>query len=250
MELTTKQIYSAITAFIVCSTFAFCPAASALDTSQIQLESNTKIHELMKLNPGASEDEITTAIEEIAKQRDISTNDALNNALEEAQAAVDSAKPTPLIASSSGNSANYILGRGNNTGDIFYTPYSTAGIDHGHVGIYSSPTTIIEAPGPGKKSHEVLASTVWVSKGAVKQSVRTAQYRRDAAAGNARNYLNRDYNYVFVNNKNQNGSMNCSQLVWAAYYYGPGIDLDSNGGSAVYPSDIRDSSLTTTYQTI
>ncbi|KAB7789844.1 hypothetical protein [Bifidobacterium leontopitheci] len=44
--------------------------------------------------------------------------------------------------------------------------------------------------------------------------------------------------------------MNCSQLAWASYYYTSKLDLDSNGGSGVYPKDIRDSQYTLTYKTL
>jgi len=44
--------------------------------------------------------------------------------------------------------------------------------------------------------------------------------------------------------------MNCSQLVWATYTIKAGIALDSNGGFGVYPDNIKDSSLTSTYSTL
>lgn len=45
-------------------------------------------------------------------------------------------------------------------------------------------------------------------------------------------------------------TMNCSQLVWAAYMKSLNVDLDGNGGNGVYPGDIRDSPHTITYQTL
>jgi uncharacterized protein YycO len=69
---------------------------------------------------------------------------------------------------------------------VFYSPVATAGVTHGHSGIYYNTANIVEAQGPGRK--------------------------------------------------------NCSQVVWVAYYDGAGINLDSNGGPGVDPSDILKSS--------
>lgn len=235
---------------LVCILAAFCPAASAVESSA-HVSDDPRVVRLVELNPGASNADVMDAVKDIADRTGSDVDDVLDDVLAEAESHVEaeSSERALLSSSSSDDDTTYMLGKGNNTGDIFYTPASTLGYDHGHVGIYSSTSKIIEAPGIGKLSHEILATTVWVSKGAVKQNVRTAQYRRDAAATHARSYLNREYNAVFVNNKKKDGKVNCSQLVWAAYYYGPGIDLDSDGGNTVWPQDIRDSSLTVTYYT-
>lgn len=248
MKTFSRHLHMATVTLITCISFIVCPSAFASTQYNAEEEKATRIRQLAQANPDASEDEISAAAIEIAAREGISVNDALETASNEAVTAIDSAGPTPSSSSSSGTSSRFTLGVGKNTGDIFYTQASTSGFNHGHVGIYDTTSTIIEAPGLNQKSHKIQASAVRVSKGAVKQLVRTKQYLRDAAAANARHYLGRDYNSVFFNNKNQNGKMNCSQLVWAAYYYGPGIDLDSNGGLGVYPTDIRDSPRTQTYQ--
>lgn len=41
---------------------------------------------------------------------------------------------------------------------------------------------------------------------------------------------------------NEDASYNCAELVWKAFQRAENIDLDSNGGSAVYPNNIRNSS--------
>ncbi len=45
-------------------------------------------------------------------------------------------------------------------------------------------------------------------------------------------------------------SYNCSQLVWAAYKStDPNVDLDSDGGPGVYPTDIKKSHWVHHYET-
>lgn len=44
--------------------------------------------------------------------------------------------------------------------------------------------------------------------------------------------------------------LNCSGLIGQAYKKSVNIDLDSNGGLAVYPSNIRDSKYTVTYKSL
>ena len=76
-----------------------------------------------------------------------------------------------------------------------------------------------------------------------------SQTTQDQAADYAYNHLlKRPYNWVWWNNKTSNTTtLNCSQLVWYAYKYATGVDLDTNGGAAVYPRDIRDSNYAYIY---
>ncbi len=144
------------------------------------------------------------------------------------------------------------MGPAKRKGDIFVSPASTFFVQHGHTGIYYSTTTIVEAPGAGKKSRSIAANKVQVGRGAVKQYVRTTSTNRGKAANYAFNKLRgKGYNANFAVNKSTTGSkMNCSQLVWAAYKAATGIDLDGNGGPGVYPYNIKDSSKTVTYKTL
>ena len=75
------------------------------------------------------------------------------------------------------------------------------------------------------------------------------QATQDAAADHAHNNLRGySYNLNFAFNKSKNPWMlNCSQLVWYAYKYGAGVDIDSNGGPGVYPHDIVEGPLAHTY---
>ena len=91
---------------------------------------------------------------------------------------------------------------------------------------------------------------VTVPSGTVLFYFHTSQATQDAAAAYAYNHLlHYPYKWRFWSNKEYNiKSLNCSQLVWYAYYYGAGLDVDGDGGNAVFPSDIRDSSLSYIYR--
>lgn len=52
------------------------------------------------------------------------------------------------------------------------------------------------------------------------------------------------------NRENGRQHLNCSELVWAAYFETSGIDLDADGGSSVYPYDFQSSEHITLYEEI
>lgn len=151
-----------------------------------------------------------------------------------------------------GSSGNKKLGTALNKGDIFYTPSSTLGIPHGHVGIYYAFNRIVESiPETGVRNISYVGRNV--EPNAVMQSVSTTQAKRNAAANWANSRVGIDgYSYNFATNRQtaHTGAKNCSKLVWSAYLLNAGTDIDRNGGTGVYPLDIRDSNLTRTYQTI
>ena len=136
-------------------------------------------------------------------------------------------------------------------GDIFYNPASTVGIKFGHVGVYSSQTRIVEAPGVKQRSRETDIRNVSVYKTSQLLYVKISESKRKAAGRYAKNkLLNKPYNIYFATNKNPYGkNMNCSQLVWAAYKNSAKVDLDGNGGPGVYPNDIVKSTKTKTWRT-
>lgn len=143
-----------------------------------------------------------------------------------------------------GSGAVGYLGTAGRVGDVFYKPSST-----GHVGIYHTQNYFTEAPGIGKDVRSTYGPSYGVPKGTKKQYVSTYSSRRNAAGSWARTKVGAAYNAAgFAFNKKTGGpKYNCSQLVWAAYRV-QGNDLDSNGGTGVYPRNIRDSPLTVTYK--
>ncbi len=59
-----------------------------------------------------------------------------------------------------------------------------------------------------------------------------------------RNQLDGGYNILSLKKKDRNTSemvnedWHCATLVWQAYYFTSGTDIDTNGGIFIYPSDI------------
>lgn len=110
----------------------------------------------------------------------------------------------------------------------------------------------IEITGPGATVTEVSASAAWTTWTRPDRRVallrpRVDSWRRQYAPGNARVFLGRPYAYLST--KTDFRSFYCSKLVWAAYYMQtyisapgtptpPPVDLDGNGGPAVFPQDL------------
>lgn len=143
-----------------------------------------------------------------------------------------------------GGSANYIVGP-SASGDFYYTPASTAFVNHGHVGLYYSSNTIVESVFPyGVRS--ISANVRMVEKGAVVKSVSTTSTVKRNAANWAYTQIGQPYSLNFMNNRNtgHTGAKNCSKLIWSAYLLHGGLDLDANKGFGVYPRDIRDAKQT------
>ena len=153
-----------------------------------------------------------------------------------------------LLASIDGTAgATYLLPKSDYVGDVYWSP----GVPHyGHVGIFSGRDWIVEAAGKPGGSNWDWVWNVTVPSGTVLFYFHTSQATQDAAAAYAYNHLlHYPYNWRFWSNKEYNIKiLNCSQLVWYAYYYGAGLDVDGDGGNAVFPSDIRDSSLSYIYR--
>lgn len=144
------------------------------------------------------------------------------------------------------------VGNARNKGDIFHSVASTVMVEHNHVGIYASTSTIVEAPGPNRVSWSRTAAEHRVCGPVYKMSVNTVQGNRNNAANYAfTNLRGRPYDASYANNKlNSDANLNSSELVWKAYQRRGNIDLDANGGPGVYPDDIKNDGSTMVYQTI
>lgn len=257
------------------SASATTPEGEVPDTASEALEES--INTLIELDAAEDAEDLEASLEEYAAENGITLEEAAAEAATEAEESyydtgeydgetdyalegeyIESsendeyfaAEDEPVMeARSGGANRNISVGTGRQKGDVVYTPATTAGANHGHSGIYHAPKTLVEAPGTGKKAKTTSSTSFKVAKKAKKQYVKTTQSNRNRAADRAYSYRGKGYNYNFAGNKNVNGkTMNCSQLVWAAYKSTSGIDLDSNGGPGVYPSNIRDSKHTVTYK--
>ncbi|MCI9889807.1 hypothetical protein JT358_15330 [Micrococcales bacterium 31B] len=204
---------------------------------------------------GGTEAQILSDAEAYAKSTNQNVATVLQAAVNEAQAngyslhseSLKDKNSNAAPNNSGGTVGSVPLTAPRQAGDIFWSDSTTD-----HVGLYYDRTFIIEAPGEGKVSRKAPIANVTASYNHVKLQVNTTQTRRNAAAAYANNYLlGRSYNIYFAFNRKADGALNCSQLVWAAYYETTKnsgvIDLDGNGGPGVYPGDILRTTWVTRY---
>lgn len=205
------------------------------------------------LNPLSSEDRemVTREIHQTALAMGNSYDEELHRIATESRNAMtakqkDSARPPRGFFDK-----NIPAGKAERVGDIFYSSNSTIGIPHGHTAIYVSHYTYVEATTPHvrlvhgykaeapKPVYKYYVGWSWQSPNKYK------------AANFAKTKIGKSYNYFFWNNKTVHAnSYNCSQLVWAAYKStDPNVDLDSDGGPGVYPTDIQKSHWVHHYET-
>ncbi|MEC5423522.1 hypothetical protein QGM71_08450 [Virgibacillus sp. C22-A2] len=223
----------------------------SISASSTSLDKN--VTELVKLQPGITLEEVEETVAIYAKAIGKSEIEASNELLEElnAQLKADEIEQAEQNAINGGSSGNYKLPIASRKGDIFYTPSSTLGIQHGHNGIYYTTTTIAESiPSTGVRYINYRDRNV--ERNAVVQYVNTSTANRNAAADWARSRTGDSYSYNFATNRltGHYGAKNCSKLLWSAFKLKAGIDIDVNLGGGVYPKDIRDSGYTVTYRVI
>lgn len=156
------------------------------------------------------------------------------------------------------------------TGNIFYVDNNRP---WNHVGIYVAPKYIVEAmPKDGVQywpisDIEAYQEPVDGSNDSCILSVSTTSTNKSNAAlwaktiGEKRNipydddFIDNKSDYYYVNHGTptfprivryyESDAYNCSELVWKAYKKNGNVDLDSNGGLAVYPNNIYNSNKTT-----
>lgn len=138
-------------------------------------------------------------------------------------------------------------------GDIWFSTATTSFYNHGHVGMYYTASSIIEARGVGYKVAVRNCSNITAKSGdqilAVSSipngSTRSAYRVRKAAVDWAYGKRGASYALTFNNKSCGNNDYNCSQLVWCAYNKtGDQKDLDSDGTWFVSPTDIKNSEWT------
>lgn len=241
-----NRFVSAVTASVFLLSVPTAAFAQTVDTDSAK---DPALSRLVELNPGSTYEGMLASAQRYAHETGKPLHTVAKEALAEAEAhakqeaAETTATPRLLAAGKTPS-----IGKALHQGDIFFTPASTSGIAHGHVGIYLDTSTIEEAI-PSTGVHKTSYAAISAPSGARKFSVKTTQAKRNRATTKAKSFIGRGYNIIgFAFNKTANGPMNCSQLVWVSYKDGSGIDLDSNGGTGVYPTDIRDSKLVSTYK--
>ena len=149
-------------------------------------------------------------------------------------------------------------------GNIFFVDNS---MPYNHVGLYTAYDSIVESmPKDGVQVWDIINKESWQSPNETDYDdscilkVSNVSFSEISDVVDwATSYEDTPYDIDFIDNKsdytyiiNQYGqiiskipedvSFNCSELVWKAFYKKAGIDLDSNGGLAVYPNNIYNSS--------
>ncbi len=197
---------------------------------------------ILKYNPGVSREEMTQSLQEYAD-----ANGESLTAVVEQNAADLKAYATTHDASSlgqggispqsSGGDGTSPLPNAKVQGDIFW---KASGFWN-HVGLYYHIDKVAQAPGFGKQTEIVYASSVTVGNYG-RYSIAVPRDIRTTAANWTGRRIGRPYSFNFTSNKViESPKYNCSQYVWAAYK-ASGYDLAPKG-SHVWPDDIIKSSL-------
>ncbi|GAA4739190.1 hypothetical protein MUG78_09780 [Gordonia alkaliphila] len=201
-------------------------------------------------------------LQTFARQMSLPYSEVLSSAERNAFDAVQVSNPS--ADSTCGKPANQPVGQARGEGDFFYSDSCLGGYNHGHNGIFTSPSATMEASDDqGVHDVENAAASMRVNpqKYYVK-SENATNHQKHLAAEYALSKDGKGYNSAgFANNRKGGpdvGHFNCSQLVWAAYYETSRIDLDKDSyGSwlgrnvspnpGVYPKDLTGSPLVVAY---
>lgn len=170
-------------------------------------------------------------------------------------AEADAARVVPggSVTAMAASPGRQVIDKPRAAGDIFFTSSYLAGqtwlINHGHVGLFASLESVVQATSAGTRNMPRTLVTVIPDGRSRLMSVSTSQAVRNSAVAIANSRVGSPYNYNFAFNRQDTKALNCSQLVWLSYLYASGwrLDLDRNKGNGVYPVDVRDHPAAVTY---
>ncbi|MCM3129717.1 MULTISPECIES: hypothetical protein [unclassified Paenibacillus] len=225
-------------------------------------ESVDKLDQIISLHGnGLTKEELKESLSDYSDQEGITQDQAADQILKELQTSKAAIEPMRTITeipekdkaavslyssqinpfSNNGNDGSYQLIQ-SRKGTFFYQPAATWGFTHGHIGMYYTTTTIIEAANPDDGIRTASVANRKVAKGSRVMSTSLTTLTEDSNAANwAYSKKGNGYNSNFAVNRSCGGpKYNCSQLVWCSFKQKAGIDLDKNKGAGVYPNDIRD----------
>jgi len=204
---------------------------------------SSSIQYILKQNPGLNKNELMNDVREIAQKENQSYHEVIQTIVEELKEEERLTVQENTYQLMGADTGTKVIGPATR-GYIFYTPASTWGLDHGHVGMYYTSTSIVESV-PGDGVRHISAYTRRVENtGAVLKRVNTSSTNINAAVDWAVSRIGVDgYSYNFATNRETShyGDKNCSKLIWSAFMLKAGIDIDVDKGLGVYPRDIRDS---------
>lgn len=233
-----------ILALSLSATMLFGQTGSVSASSSLT-DASTVLSEILKLQPDISKLELLQDVRAIAAntgQSEQSVLDQIYTELKNNDEKGKLEKATTSDISAYGASGGTKSVGSSTKGNFYYTPSQTAYLDHGHVGLYYTSTTIVESvPSSGVRTISTTARKV-DSTGAKVKSVTTSTTNRNNAANWAKTQVGQSYSYNFATNRQtgHTGAKNCSKLIWSAYKLNGSLDLDVDGGLGVYPRDVRD----------
>jgi len=209
------------------------------------------INDILVLQPNVSQQELMQDVKSIVSSTGKSEYHILEQIYtelkeNEEQGQREKNKKSSEFTATFGDTGGTVSVGSSTKGNFYYTPSETAYLDHGHVGMYYTSTTIVESvPSAGVRTISTTARKV-DSSGAMVKSVTTSTTNRNNAADWAYSQLGQSYSYNFATNRltDHTGAKNCSKLIWSAYQLYGNLDLDVDGGWGVYPRDIRDATNT------
>lgn len=207
------------------------------------------------LNNFSSLQELDEQVREESARTGIDKQEVLSDTIERVQ--FEQAAMGELVGGATDRSIGIWDGRHNKlraataSEDYFVSAGNTTnGLPHGHAGIFVNNDRIVEAVGNGGTAREVARNNTLAQGVSFIYRVNTSQVNRNKVVSRARSYIGRGYNGNPVSpNRNDWGGLNCSQLVWAAYYYGAGIDL-ALGHPFIAPVTLTMSPVASRYDTI
>ncbi|KZE63812.1 hypothetical protein AWM68_11900 [Fictibacillus phosphorivorans] len=231
---------------LLCSVLAFCLAAFSVPSAFAQNHTISYKDEILQMQPDLTSQELLSTVRSIAKNTG-DTEEALlkqiYKELKNDETKGKNEKQQKGEFGTMGGSGGTVSVGTSTKGNFYYTASQTAYMNHGHVGMYYTSSTIVESvPDTGVRTISTTLRKVDQGDAQVK-SVTTSTTNRDNAANWAFSRVGIDaYSYNFVTNRTTShiGDKNCSKLIWSAYKLNGNLDLDVDGGLGVYPRDVRD----------
>ncbi|MCM3720103.1 hypothetical protein [Fictibacillus phosphorivorans] len=228
---------------VVTTVLAFCLVAFSAPSAFAQSHSSSYTDEILQMQPDLKKEDLLSSVRSIAKNTGDTEEAVLKQIVKELkQDQMKASKEAEKVGTMGGKGGTVPVGN-SSKGDFFYTASQTAYLNHGHVGMYYTSSTIVESvPDTGVRTISTTLRKVDQGDAQVK-SVTTSSANRENAANWAYSRVGiDDYSYNFVTNRKTShiGDKNCSKLIWSAYVLHGNLDLDVDGGLGVYPRDVRD----------
>ncbi|WP_433657254.1 hypothetical protein ACQPW1_37500 [Nocardia sp. CA-128927] len=216
--------------------------------------------ELARLNPGTTGEQMIAEAQRVAAETSASVIAVLQDVVS------GSHQDLPLSAISDPVGGDrQLLPDARVAGDLFFADAATAGVNHGHNGLFVTRVQTMEALDP-ERGVKLINNPTAEPDGSPRKiykpklmSVNTTPEVRALAIDFARNQEGKAYNSNFAFNKGKiwDDRYNCSQLLWAAYRaasVSPKVDLDEAADdptehtpTAIFPREILKSKWVTPY---